>query len=370
MMELLPEGATVADAEAVMTEDTAASTPPAATRNSPQGEDRSSFQSVTSWHGNAFGFCKATESTSWTDPDFAANWANLRAEGIPRGAYHYFHPSASPIDQAHHFVHVVSSQGLHASDALVVDAEILVGADGTTLAYSSPQGAARSNLPGTLGSVAHAGVVGSSAKLFADTVRSLTGIRMELMLTYTDLAAGAFLGPLAFAGYPLWIAYPSATFPPSVYPWRKDQTKFWQWAFGGGRGGGDRDAFMGTEAGLHDYFYGAPPPPPASGHLASKTGDDEMFYFPKGNGAAVTVPVPPYVPGSNGTVPTKLLLSTNAPAKFKWENGANSGDFQELAVDYQRSAQEFDLAQLAEGQNAIQFVREDGGSNEVTGCWA
>jgi Glycosyl hydrolases family 25 len=374
MIELLPEGATVADAEAVMTEEAEASMPPVAARSSPQGEDRSSFQPEASWRGNDFGFCKATESTAWTDPTFAANWSRLKAEGIPRGAYHYFHPSVSPIDQAHHFAGVVLAQGLHLSaDMLAVDAEILVGADGTTLEYSNPQAAARSNLPGALGSVAHAGVIGASAKLFADTVCALTGIRTELMLTYTDLAVGAFLGQLAFAGYPLWIAYPSATFPPSVYPWRKDQTRFWQWAFGGGRGGGDRDAFMGTEAGLRTYLHGAPPPPPpppAPGRLASKTGDDEMFYFPKGKDAAVTVGVPSYVPGSNGVAPTKLLVSTNAPAQFEWEKGANSGDFLPFNVDYQRSAQEFDLSQLAAGQGAIQFVRKDSGSNEVTGCWA
>lgn len=343
---------------------------PAAASASPQGEDRSNFQPVSSWRGDDFGFCKATESTGFTDATFAANWANLRAEGLPRGAYHYFHPSVSPIDQAHHFVSVVTAQGLHASDMLAADIEITTGADGTTLEFSTPQAAARSHLAASgLGSVAHAGVVGSGAKLFMDTVITLTGHEMQYVLTYTDLAVGAFLGQVAFAGYPLWIAYPSLSFPASVYPWSKSATRFWQWEFGGGIGGGDRDAFMGSAADMRKYLHVAPPPPGKT-HLASKTGDEDMFYLPKGAGAAVTAGVPPFVPGSNGVVPTKICFSSNAQAQFLWEKKINSQDFQPFNVDYNRSPQEFDLSQLAPGQRAIQFVRQDGGSNEVTAHWA
>ncbi len=236
VMGLLPEGATVRDAEAVMTEQPAGA--PAAAGGSPQGEDRSGYQSEGSWRGNSFGFCKATESTSFTDATFGWNWNEMKSQGVPRGAYHYFHPSVSPIDQAHFFVGTVQRAGLHPTDRLACDVEITVGADGTTLEFSTPQAAARSHLvAGALGSVAHAGVVGSGVLLFQETVRSLTGLEVKFVLTYTNLEVAAFLGPVAFAGYPLWIAYPSGRFPASVYPWRKDSTKFWQWEFGRLHGG-------------------------------------------------------------------------------------------------------------------------------------
>ncbi len=95
-----------------------------------------------------------------------------------------------------------------------------------------------------------------------------------------------------------------------------------------------------------------------------------MFYLPKGVNAAVTIGIPPFVPGSNGTAPTKLFLSSNAVASFQYEVGVNSQNFQPFQIDYDRSPQEFDLSLLAPGQSTVQFVRKDSGSNEVTGYWA
>jgi len=57
--------------------------------------------------GQSFAFIKATESTSYTNPYFATDWAQAGAVGLYRGAYHYAKP-AMPLDtavaQARYFV--------------------------------------------------------------------------------------------------------------------------------------------------------------------------------------------------------------------------------------------------------------------------
>jgi lysozyme len=55
-----------------------------------------------------FAFMKATEGTWQEDPQFESNWQNTRKHGIIRGAYHYFHPNASPRKQALNFIRTVT----------------------------------------------------------------------------------------------------------------------------------------------------------------------------------------------------------------------------------------------------------------------
>jgi len=49
-------------------------------------------------------FIKATEGTSLEDKSFASNWAGAQAAGLLRGAYHFYHPSVDPIEQADFFL--------------------------------------------------------------------------------------------------------------------------------------------------------------------------------------------------------------------------------------------------------------------------
>jgi len=369
MMALLPEGTTPAQAQELAV----SAAPPDAVVPSPQGEDRSGFQAVGPWGSNAFGICKATEGATFTDSTFAANWRNLKAEGKPRGAYHYFHPSLSPVDQAHHFVSVVTAQGLNKNDVLAADVEILVGADGTTLEYSSPHAVARSHAArGSLGSAASGSVIGNSARIFLDTVRSLTGHAMEYMVTYTDLSVGAFLAPVASAGYWLWIAYPGSRFPGSVWPWTHDTTRFWQWEFGGGPGGGDRDAFMGDSAAFHAYFATSPPPPPSPKpgpfHLQSMTGDS-MFYLPQGDGAQVAVNIPAAVLGPDGpVVPGNLVLNAQGATGVDVLWGTDApGNWHPHTLDWARDPVRIPIP--ADGVQAVKFRRGTNSSVTVTGDW-
>lgn len=50
--------------------------------------------------GMSFAFAKATESTNFTDPEFATNWAGMKSAGLVRGAYHFFHSDQDPLAQA------------------------------------------------------------------------------------------------------------------------------------------------------------------------------------------------------------------------------------------------------------------------------
>ena len=57
--------------------------------------------------GISFAYVKATEGTALTDPFFARNIEQARANNVLVGAYHYFRPALDPAQQAHFFLQVV-----------------------------------------------------------------------------------------------------------------------------------------------------------------------------------------------------------------------------------------------------------------------
>lgn len=69
------------------------------------GIDVSHYQSNINWPEVAtnpvgFAMMKATQGTGFVDPMFQANWKEANAAGIRTGAYHYFMPEKSFLDQA------------------------------------------------------------------------------------------------------------------------------------------------------------------------------------------------------------------------------------------------------------------------------
>jgi GH25 family lysozyme M1 (1,4-beta-N-acetylmuramidase) len=229
------------------------------TAASAQGEDRSSYQAVGSWSSDAFGFAKATEADTYVDPTFARNWANLKAEGKVRGAYHFFHPSDPASVQAALFVKTVKAQGLEPGDILVVDSEITSGVDGQ-FRLSTPQAATRSAVPIAQPFLdATSALVDTTTLAFCEQVAAAVGPHNPVLI-YTNESVAHQLTSCAHFG--LWIAYPSSVAPTAISPWTT--WKFWQWAYGGGQGGGDRDAYNGTPAQLKawiDTYLPAPDPP-------------------------------------------------------------------------------------------------------------
>ena len=77
-----------------------------------RGIDVSHHQGPIDWtsvaeDGVDFAFIKATEGGDFHDPRFKANWAAARAEGVARGAYHYFTFCTPGHAQAANFLQVV-----------------------------------------------------------------------------------------------------------------------------------------------------------------------------------------------------------------------------------------------------------------------
>jgi lysozyme len=75
----------------------------------PQGIDVSHHQGVIDWNkvaqsGVSFAYIKLTDGQNFTDPRFTRNWIEAKAEGLLRGAYHFFHPLSDADVQAEHFV--------------------------------------------------------------------------------------------------------------------------------------------------------------------------------------------------------------------------------------------------------------------------
>jgi GH25 family lysozyme M1 (1,4-beta-N-acetylmuramidase) len=236
---------------------------------SAQGEDRSSHQPISPWTAaNKFGFAKATEALDWTDPTFGANWQALREEGKFRGAYHFLHPNLDPEAQAVFFLDYVHAHGgLEPGDMLVVDSEIAAGhddsgrADAATGSRGGTSHRARAQVP-VAGTLATPNNAGETTLAFLHTVASVLGPAHSRHPTgvYTNLSVAALLKDCT--RHFLWIAYPADKAPPNVLPW--SNWRFWQWEFGGGPGGGDRDAYNGTLPELTEWIRSFREAPSAS----------------------------------------------------------------------------------------------------------
>lgn len=80
--------------------------------------------------GISFAYLKATEGSSFTDPELATNWAGARAAGLEVGGYHYLTLCSPPEPQADHFVAALDEVGLGArSLPPVVDLELIGNCD-------------------------------------------------------------------------------------------------------------------------------------------------------------------------------------------------------------------------------------------------
>lgn len=95
-----------------------------------QGIDVSRYQAQVDWAIVAeqdmhFAFVKATEGATHTDSFFLSNWDQIKAAGLRRGAYHFYRPRTSAVDQADHFVSRV--QLANGDLPPVLDIEVLDG---------------------------------------------------------------------------------------------------------------------------------------------------------------------------------------------------------------------------------------------------
>lgn len=79
---------------------------------STRGIDISHWQGEIDWaavkhSGITFAFMKATDGHGFVDKRFSENWTRSKAEGLLRGAYHFFQPTIDPREQASLFAESV-----------------------------------------------------------------------------------------------------------------------------------------------------------------------------------------------------------------------------------------------------------------------
>ena len=187
------------------------------------GIDVSHFQGHVDWQavkaaGCVFAFAKATEGAGEVDPQFAANWAGMKAAGILRGAYHFYRAEQSATAQAAHFLSTVQFE--------------------------------TGDLPPVLDIEVNDGVVGQplvgGVQAWLDAVEPVAGVT-PVIYTNTPFWNAHFNDQ--FGQYPLWVAHYTSAPAPSPLPVGWTIWTFWQYSQSLGIAG------VGGPAD-HDYFNG------------------------------------------------------------------------------------------------------------------
>jgi lysozyme len=196
-----------------------------------QGIDVSFWQGPINWYnvrasGKLFAFCRATRGLDYSDPTFAFNYAQARANGILRGAYHYGFVTEDAIQQATKFIDTV--QPKKGDLKPVLDLE-------------DPDGVAMQ--PAELRAWVQE-FVGRVVELLGQTPIIYTGYYY-----WRDEVVGADLN----LGCPLWVPNYSAPAPLVPAPWAN--WSFWQYSNTGSvpgiSGNVDLDAFRTTKTDLN-----------------------------------------------------------------------------------------------------------------------
>jgi lysozyme len=201
-----------------------------------KGIDVSHMQSDIDWSavvgsGVSFAYAKATEQVNFTDPMFLNNYREMKAAGIPRGAYHFFHPSINPSQQAAHFVATlaIADNGVNGT-VKIGPGELPPMLD---LEYTKDAS------PGPLTYV-------KNVQTWLDFVEKATG-RTPGIYTSASFWNHATAFSAAFARYPLWVAEYQVAAPKLPQGW--PAYTFWQTGEGttaGVSGQVDLDSYEGT----------------------------------------------------------------------------------------------------------------------------
>lgn len=93
------------------------------------GIDISHHQGEVDWdlfnHDRKIGFvyCKATEGLTFVDSHWPIYSEKLEEKGVAYGAYHFFHPSIDPIEQAKHFLNHIDLNHNHLPPVLDIETD-------------------------------------------------------------------------------------------------------------------------------------------------------------------------------------------------------------------------------------------------------
>lgn len=195
------------------------------------GIDVSYYQGDIVWSrvrraGVQFAFIRAYDGIDVFDSKFVTNWAGAKRAGVLRGAYQFFRPELSPIDQADNMIRVLKMYGAGELPP-VLDVE-------TTGGQSLD-------------------IVAQRSKVWVDRVRSQLGVEP---IVYTSPGMWRWRGLAEVATQPLWLAHYTAQCPELAKPWSR--WTFWQYTDSGRvpgiTGPVDLDVFDGPPAELRRRF--------------------------------------------------------------------------------------------------------------------
>jgi lysozyme len=100
-----------------------------------KGVDVSHYQGEISWRvikdsaNVKFVYIKATEGSTYRDPDFSKNWAGALNNGISPGAYHFFVSTSSGADQAKNFIATVPKKKGEMPPAIDIEGNVTKASD-------------------------------------------------------------------------------------------------------------------------------------------------------------------------------------------------------------------------------------------------
>ncbi len=192
-----------------------------------------------------FAIAKASEGVTFVEGQFAVNWPAMKAAGVVRGAYCFFHPRPdAPNTEADFFVQTVNQAGgFEPGDFAALDLETL---DNATAAQTA-----------------------ADALTFLQRVKADTGIT-PIIYTSPRVFDTLLGSPTGFSGYPLWDVTWNGGPPncPNI-PASWSGWAFWQYAGDSISAPGlpgsmnDGDVFNGTRADLQALGLSLGPTPPA-----------------------------------------------------------------------------------------------------------
>jgi len=176
--------------------------------------------------GVAFAYVKASEGRFTKDPLYPTNYAGLKQNQVPRGAYHFFYPQLDAQSQASNFLSVVTH---------LVPGDLPPALD---VEVSGEQTAA---------------AIAAGIQQWLDLIQQNLG-RTPVIYSSASFWNTALGGTSAFASYPLWVAQYTSNASPNIPAGFSDYL-FWQYSESGTMpgvtGNLDMDWFKGSPADLN-----------------------------------------------------------------------------------------------------------------------
>jgi lysozyme len=178
--------------------------------------------------GYGFAVAKVTEGTNFVDQTFATNWAQMKANGLVRGAYHFARPDDNKAeDEANFFLDSIKQQvgDLEVGDFLALDLEV------------------------------GSGDLGEWALTWLRTVKDRAGFRPVIYSSPSFIQEHGLSNQQELGNYGLWLADWQGTLPSPPAPWQL--LALWQdnddSSVPGIGGNVDGDYFNGTADELKRY---------------------------------------------------------------------------------------------------------------------